>query len=90
MIDGKTLREYIRGERAKLKAMTFNEKRLYIWEYYKLHILGLIIVVGVSGAFINNVIINPRFIRWARRRFRYFHMVIVRRKRGHSTCHCTM
>jgi hypothetical protein len=59
MVDGKGFREYIRSELAKLKPMTFNEKRLYIWEYYKLHMLVLIIAVVLIGGLLNTFVFNP-------------------------------
>ena len=45
----KFAKQFFRTEGTKLKAMTFREKRQYIWEYYKIHILTLI-VVALIGA----------------------------------------
>jgi hypothetical protein len=58
MTDGKTFRESVKEEIAKLKKMNAQEKRQYIWEYYKLHllILGVMVFLSVS---IFNLIFNP-------------------------------
>jgi len=47
------------AEKAKLKEMNFTEKRQYIWEYYKLHIIVIILLLVLIGSVINNVFINP-------------------------------
>ncbi|MCL2198697.1 MAG: hypothetical protein FWB80_07225 [Defluviitaleaceae bacterium] len=59
----------MKKEWQKLSEMTFEEKRWYIWEYYKLHIGLFILVVFFVGSFINNRFINPRpneyvYIAW--------------------------
>jgi len=59
MTDGKTFGQYIRGEFAKLRAMNFTDKRQYIWEYYKIHLLATVIVLFGIGAFINTFFLNP-------------------------------
>lgn len=41
------LKNEAKTERAKLKDMSFRDKLWYIWEYYKFHILGLFIVIGI-------------------------------------------
>jgi len=46
-------------EKAKLKEMNFKQKREYIWEYYKVHIIILIILLIAVGSIINTVFINP-------------------------------
>jgi len=53
------LKNFIETERAKLSEMTFAQKRQYIWEYYKLHIIGLLIFVFLIGSLVNTWIINP-------------------------------
>lgn len=35
------------AEREKLKNMSFQDKLWYIWEYYKFHIFGLLVVLGI-------------------------------------------
>jgi hypothetical protein len=45
-------------ERAKLREMSFKEKRWYIWEYYKLHLLIAIIIVVLAGNLIDVWFIN--------------------------------
>lgn len=52
------MKEKLIQERDKLREMTFAEKRWYIWEYYKLHIIGFIIAAVFIGAIINSRI-NP-------------------------------
>jgi hypothetical protein len=58
MNDGKTLRQATREEIEKLKKMNFHEKRQHIWEYYKVQLffIGLIIVIAFM---ITNRILNP-------------------------------
>ncbi|MCL2405867.1 MAG: hypothetical protein FWC92_10035 [Defluviitaleaceae bacterium] len=53
------MQSFFSTERAKLKEMTFAEKRWYIWEYYKLHILFTVIGIAIVIGFINVWIINP-------------------------------
>ena len=50
---------FFRTEWGKLKVMTFTEKRQYIWEYYKLHIAGILIGAFALGGMINTLILNP-------------------------------
>ncbi|MCL1863186.1 MAG: hypothetical protein FWF78_06450 [Defluviitaleaceae bacterium] len=52
------IKNYIKKEREKLREMTFAEKRWYIWEYYKLHIGGFILVAFLLGSFVYNRL-NP-------------------------------
>jgi len=59
MTDGKGLHQHIREEIAKLRAMNFTDKRQYIWEYYKLHIIGLAVAIITIGVFVNTMILNP-------------------------------
>ena len=49
----------LRTEWAKLKEMDFTEKRQYIWEYYKLHIIALLFVTIMTGSLLNTLIFNP-------------------------------
>jgi len=59
MTDGQTFREHVRNEIAKLRAMNFTDKRQYIWEYYKLHLLGLVVGIIALVALLNTIFINP-------------------------------
>ena len=52
------MRKFFATEGAKLKNMNFTEKRQYIWEYYKMHMLFIGIVAVVIGLIINTVL-NP-------------------------------
>jgi hypothetical protein len=63
-------KEKVRIEIAKLKEMTFKKKVEYIWEYYKLHIIGLIIILGIIGSLMNTWFFNPNpdsalFVAWS-------------------------
>jgi hypothetical protein len=49
----------LNAERVKLKEMNFREKREYIWEYYKIHIIMGAVLVFVIGSLINSWFINP-------------------------------
>jgi len=51
-------KEHSRTEKKKLKEMTLKEKIGYIWEYYRMHIIGAVIVVIVAGSIINGIM-NP-------------------------------
>jgi len=53
------IKRFFRQEGAKLKEMNFTEKRQYIWEYYKLHIIASLILLVFAGSIINNRFINP-------------------------------
>jgi hypothetical protein len=48
-----------KNEMAKLKAMTFKEKREHIWEYYKLPIAVTVLAILILGSLINTWFINP-------------------------------
>lgn len=53
------MRTSFKQELAKLKPMTPSEKREYIWEYYKLHI-GLVgILLFLVGSLLNTWVFNP-------------------------------
>jgi len=54
------IKNFFRTEYAKLREMTFTEKRQYIWEYYKLHMFGFLIVAFLVGSLLNAWIFNPR------------------------------
>ena len=51
-------KEHSRTEKKKLSEMSFTEKCAYIWEYYKLHIIGFVILVVVVSSIVHNVL-NP-------------------------------
>jgi len=53
------IRKFFETEGAKLRKMNFRDKRQYIWEYYKLHIILTCIVIFVIGYMINHLVINP-------------------------------
>lgn len=53
------IKRFFKTEIAKLQAMTFTEKRQYIWEYYKLHLFALAFLAILLGWFINHTFINP-------------------------------
>ena len=64
------MKEFFKVEWGKLREMSFKDKRQYIWEYYKLHLLGFAVAAFVLGSIINNVFINPPkyeylYIAWA-------------------------
>lgn len=46
------MKDFFAAESAKLGAMTFKEKMQYIWEYYKLQIIILVVVIAVILTFI--------------------------------------
>ena len=53
------LRNFFRTEGAKLREMSFTDKRQYIWEYYKIHIIAFVLVVFFVGSLVNTWFINP-------------------------------
>jgi len=62
------VRNFFKTEWAKLRVMTFAEKRWYIWEYYKFHIFMIIVGAFFLGTLINSRL-NPRpndylYIAW--------------------------
>jgi hypothetical protein len=48
----------MKNELAKFRKMNFSEKRWYIWEYYRLHIGGFILVLIIAAS-IFNIARNP-------------------------------
>ena len=53
------MKEALRKELQKIRSLKGKEKWEYIWDYYKLHIIGTIILLWISGSIINDTIINP-------------------------------
>jgi len=53
------IKNFFRTEWAKLREMTFREKRQYIWEYYKLHMFGFAFVAFIVGSLLNVWVFNP-------------------------------
>ncbi|MCL1998123.1 MAG: hypothetical protein FWG65_05070 [Turicibacter sp.] len=49
----------IKKELEKLREMSLRQKLDYIWEYYKLHIIGTAIFASLAGMVINDMVINP-------------------------------
>jgi len=65
-----SFKEKLHNEKRKIREMPFKKKVEYIWEYYKFHILVVIIILAIAGGIINAVFINPRaqvtlFIAWS-------------------------
>jgi len=63
------LKERWKTEVARLREMTFREKVQHIWEYYRLHLLALAVILIITGSLINVWLINPRqktvlFVAW--------------------------
>ena len=42
-----SIREEAENERQKLKNMSWKDRAWYVWEYYKFHLLAVILVIGV-------------------------------------------
>lgn len=53
------IRAKIGAEWRKIQSMKGKERRGYIWDYYKIPIIGTIIGVWIVGSIINDTIINP-------------------------------
>ena len=49
----------MREEIDKIKAMPNREKREYIWDYYKIHIIAMVVALFFIGMLINDIFINP-------------------------------
>jgi len=63
------MKHFFSTEWAKLREMSFREKRQYIWEYYKLHFLFIGIFGYVFWGLLNVWVINPNpqnyfYIAW--------------------------
>jgi len=63
-------KEKMRLEIVKLREMSFKEKLEYIWEYYKYHIIGLIVAILIIVSVLNAWVFNPSpdsalFIAWS-------------------------
>ena len=48
-----SLKKEASAEKAKLKNMSWQDRIWYIWEYYKFHILALLIALGLVITFFN-------------------------------------
>jgi len=64
-------KEKVRLEAAKLREMNFKSKLEYIWEYYKIHIVFIIIALFIIFSLLNTWVFNPApdtalFISWNR------------------------
>ena len=58
--EDKTLKDSLREEKRKLKDMSFRDKLWYIWEYYKIPIIGVIVAAALIAS-ISSAIYNNRF-----------------------------
>jgi len=63
------LKEKFRLEIAKLRKMPIKDKLEYIWEYYKIHIAAILILLFIIGSLLNNLLVNPvpdtvLFVSW--------------------------
>jgi len=56
---GAPLKVKFRMEIEKLREMTFRNKLEHIWEYYKFHIIAIVVFLIFIGSIINTVWINP-------------------------------
>ena len=56
----KSLKRFLQEERNKLKEMRGKQKFGYIWEYYKLHIIGIVVFAIFIGSLLNNFLFNPQ------------------------------
>ena len=56
---GKPLKVQYRHELKKLREMSFGGKVKYIWEYYKLHLIGLILFLSILISLLNVWFFNP-------------------------------
>ena len=52
MSENASLRDEIKVQNKKLKTMTWAEKKEYIWDYYKIHIIGTIIAIASIVCFV--------------------------------------
>lgn len=58
--EDKKLKDTLLEEKMKLKDMTFKNKMWYIWEYYKIPIIGVIIAVSLAVS-IGSAVFNNRY-----------------------------
>jgi len=54
-----TIKNFCKVEWSKLREMSFKDKRQYIWEYYKLHIIGILVFAIFVWSMLNTFIFNP-------------------------------
>ena len=64
-----SLKEKFRIEIANLREMTFKRKLEHIWEYYKFHIISVLIILFVTLSLLNIWVFNPNpdtalFVSW--------------------------
>ncbi|MCL2016803.1 MAG: hypothetical protein FWG68_11220 [Defluviitaleaceae bacterium] len=53
------LKERFAAEMQKIREMAWRERREYIWDYYKLHIIGGLLFIFLGGSILNDTVINP-------------------------------
>ena len=73
---------FFKSEWAKLKEMNFTDKRQYIWEYYKLHLLFLAIALYVLYSLLDVWVFNPNrehylYIAWLGQRVPAHHFELL-------------
>lgn len=56
-----SLKDKLLEEKKKLKEMTFKGKFEYIWEYYKLHMIGTLIFILFAGSIGNSIYMNIKY-----------------------------
>jgi len=66
---GAPLKEQFSAEMTKLREMSLRGKVEHIWEYYKIPMIGIIILIFLIGGLLNMWIFNPRpetalFVAW--------------------------
>lgn len=54
-----SFKERTHAEIEKIKAMKGRVRREYIWDYYKIHIIGGAVLFFMLGTFVNDIFINP-------------------------------
>lgn len=55
MAENHSFKKEVNQERQKLKEMSWQDRLWYIWEYYKFHIIALVIVVGLGAGIVSAV-----------------------------------
>ena len=55
-----SLKQQFHSEWNKLKPMSFSQKASYIWDYYKLHIFMLILIVIIGSSMVSALFINNK------------------------------
>ena len=63
------LKEEAKREKKKLSQMSWSDRIWYIWEYYKFHILAVLLIIGLFyhwNDFVQEDLYHPSYFRYCK------------------------